>query len=271
MTMNRLQGLAVLATTFAIAACSSGPPDVPYPAFVRIDELPDIFIAGLPGVRAKPLVGATGDTAGGGYRIDLPSSWQGTSGASPGKSLEIFVIEGELSVADIKLKRGGYAYLPPGTLGFKLNSPTGARVLYFLDDVDPTAVIKTPLILESSLLEWQGAGAGGLATKELRADPGTGARTWLLRIEPGAEIPWESSTAVREGYFVIGNYAHTECVAGEPATDAYGPGGYVYRPAHAINGGPESLAATTSVWFFRELTESRITTHDQCEIGATGY
>jgi hypothetical protein len=271
MTKPRLRGLTLLPALFVLGACASGPPDVPYPAFVKVDELPDMFIAALPGVRAKPLVGATGDTTGGGYRIDLPSSWQGTSSASPGKSLEIFVIEGELSVADIKLKRGGYAYLPPGTLGFKINSPTGARVLYFLDDVDPTAVIETPLILESGLIEWEETGNGGLATKELRADPGSGARTWLLRIEPGAEIPWESSTAVREGYFVIGNYTHTECVAGEPATDIYGPGGYVYRPAHAINGGPEAVAASTSVWFFRELTESSITEHDNCEVGATGY
>lgn len=271
MTPKWLRDLAVLATLFVMAACASGQPDVPYPAFVRIDELPDMFIAGLPGVRAKPLVGATGDTAGGGYRIDLPSAWQGTSGASPDKSLEVFVIEGELSVADIMLKRGGYAYLPPGTLGFKLKSPTGARILYFLDDVQPTAVIRTPLILESGLLDWQETGDKGLATKELRADPGTGARTWLLRIEPGAGIPWESSTAVREGYLIVGNYAHTECVGGEPATDTYGPGGYVYRPAHAINGGPESIAVSTSVWFFRELTESRVIKHENCEIGAAGY
>lgn len=271
MTTNRLRRLANLAMVSLIAACASGPPDVPYPAFVKIDELPDMFIAGLPGVRAKPLVGATGDTSGGGYRIDLPSSWHGTSGASPDKSLEIFVIEGELSVADIKLKRGGYAYLPSGTLGFKLQSPTGARVLYFLDDMDPTAVIRTPLILESGLLEWQDTGDKGLATKELRADPGTGARTWLLRIEPGATIPWESSSAVREGYFVVGNYAHSECVGGVPATDIYGPGGYVYRPADAINGGPESAATSTSVWFFRELSRSRITRHEGCRAGAAGY
>jgi glyoxylate utilization-related uncharacterized protein len=254
-----------------MAGCKAGPPVVPYPAFVSVDELPDMFIAGLPGVRAKPLVGATGDTAGGGYRIDLPSTWQGTSGASPGKSLEIFVISGELSVADIKLKRGGYAYLPPGTLGFNLKSATGARVLYFLDDVDPTAVIRTPLILESGVLEWQDTDSRGLATKELRADPGTGARTWLLRIEPGAEIPWQSSTANREGYFVAGSHTHSECVAGEPATDTYRPGGYVYRPAHSISGGPESVATVTSVWFFRELSDSVETTHEACETSAIGY
>jgi quercetin dioxygenase-like cupin family protein len=163
------------------------------------------------------------------------------------------------------------AYLPPGTLGFKLKSATGARVLYFLDDIDPNAVIKTPLILESGMLDWQETEIEGLATKELRADPGTGARTWLLQIEPGAEIPWQSSTSNREGYFVAGNYTHTECVAGESATDVYYPGGYVYRPAHSINGGPESVAASTSIWFFRELSDSKETTHDKCEVSVTGY
>ena len=271
MTMRRPRGLTVCVMLFLFTACASGPPEVPYPAFVRIDELPDIFIAGLPGVRAKPLVGATSDSAGGGYRIDLPSSWQGTSGASPGKTLEIFVIEGELSVADIDLKRGGYAYLPPGTLGFNLKSPTGARVLYFLDDFDRTAMIRTPLILESGLLDWQETDNEGLAIKELRNDPGSGARAWLLRIEPGAEVPWQSSTANREGYFVAGNYVHSECVAGEPNTDVYLPGGYVYRPSHSINGGPDSVATTTSIWYFRELTDSVVTTHEECEVIAPGY
>lgn len=271
MTSRQLRGFCVFVTVCLVASCKAGPPVVPYPAFVSVDELPDMFIAGLPGVRAKPLVGATGDTAGGGYRIDLPSTWQGTSGASPDKTLEIFVVSGELSVADIKLKRGGYAYLPPGTLGFKLKSATGARVLYFLDDIDPNAVIKTPLILESGMLDWQETETEGLATKELRADPGTGARTWLLQIEPGAKIPWQSSTSNREGYFVAGNYTHTECVAGESATDVYYPGGYVYRPAHSINGGPESVAASTSIWFFRELSGSKETTHDKCEVSVTGY
>ena len=259
-------GLAVL-----LAACASSPPDIPYPAFLSVDTLPDIYLAGLPGVRAKPLAGATGDGAAGGYRIDLPSSWAGTSGAAPDKALEIFVIEGELSVADLNLTRGGYAYLPSGTLGFNLKSSTGARVLYFLNSVDRKAVIRTPMIIESNLLEWTGTDVEGISTKELRSDPGTGARTWLVRIEPGARIPWESSSAIREGYFVAGNYMHSECVSGEAATDLYLPGGYVYRAAHAINGGPGASAATTSVWFYREQSASVTTTYGECSVSAVGY
>jgi hypothetical protein len=185
MTIKALRGLLFCALALQLTACAPSQPDVPYPAFVRVEEIPDVFIAGLPGVRAKGLVGANSDSAGGGYRIDLPSSWQGTSGASPDKTLEIFVIDGELSVADVSLKRGGYAYLPPGTLGFKLKSSTGARILYFLDDIEPTAVIRTPLILESGLIDWDDTETEGVAVKELRADPGSGARSWLQRIEPG--------------------------------------------------------------------------------------
>jgi hypothetical protein len=181
MTIKALRGLLFCALALQLTACAPSQPDVPYPAFVRVEEIPDVFIAGLPGVRAKGLVGANSDSAGGGYRIDLPSSWQGTSGASPDKTLEIFVIDGELSVADVSLKRGGYAYLPPGTLGFKLKSSTGARILYFLDDIEPTAVIRTPLILESGLIDWDDTETEGVAVKELRADPGSGARSWLVR------------------------------------------------------------------------------------------
>jgi hypothetical protein len=143
--------------------------------------------------------------------------------------------------------------------------------LYFLDDIEPNAVIRTPLILESGLIDWEDTETEGVAVKELRADPGSGARTWLQRIEPGAKIPWQSSTANREGYLVVGNYTHSECVGTEVATDVYYPGGYVYRPAHSINGGPESFAATTSIWFFRELTDGEDVTHERCEVAATGY
>ena len=271
MTMSAIRGFLFCVVAWQMTACAPSQPVVPDPAFVRVDEIPDVFIAGLPGVRAKGLVGADSDSAGGGYRIDLPSSWQGTSGASPDKTLEIFVIDGELSVADVGLKRGGYAYLPPGTLGFKLKSSTGARILYFLDDIEPSAVIKTPLILESGLIDWEETEFGGIAVKELRTDPGSGARTWLQRIEPGATIPWRSSTANREGYLVVGNYTHSECVGSEVATDVYFPGGYVYRPAHSINGGPASFAATTSIWFFRELSDGEEITHERCEAAATGY
>lgn len=240
--------------TLVLAACSSGPPTLPYPAFMQVDELDDIFMASLPGIRAKQMAGdsMTRRTS---NRIDLPSDWQGTSGGSPGRSLEIFVVAGEMTIADIELGSGGYAFLPAGSLGFNLRSAEGARILYFLNDVDPESVIRSPIIIDAGLLGWQASGTIGVFVKELRKDPGSGAMTWLLKVEPGASIPWQKSSTVREGYLVDGNYQHSECVGGTVHTWQYLPGGYFYRPADTINGGPEAAALSESTWLLREVRE----------------
>ncbi len=261
----RLSGrlFCLLAGALILGACASSPPNLPYPAFIQSDELEDVFLAGLPGTRAKQLAGdpqrrTTSN------RVDLPESWKGTSGGSPGKSLEIFVLSGALSIADIELGAGGYAYIPSGSLGFNLRSRAGARILYFVDDEDPLAVIRSPIIIDSKLLDWESTSSNGVTVMDLRADPGSGARTWMLRIAPGASLPWESSTALREGFLVSGNYRHSECHMGEARSWQYMPGGYFLRPGGTVNGGPDSTAATASVWLLREKIASKTTIHDSC-------
>jgi hypothetical protein len=251
--------------SLALSGCSSGPPELPYPAYVQVDELDDIFMASLPGVRAKQLAGdpMTRRTS---NRIDLPRDWTGTSGASPGRSLEIFVLAGELSVADISLRRGGYAYLPAGSLGFKLTARGGARILYFLNDTDTRSVIRSPIIINSDLLPWIGTEIIGAAQKDLRSDPGTGARTWLIKIAAGTVLPWESSSALREGYLTSGGMQLSECVNGEVHTAPYLSGGYFFRPSNTINGGPASIGEMESVWFLREASEGAIKIWPGCEI-----
>jgi len=253
-----------LVFVLALSACASGPPQLPYPAFVQVDELNDIFMASLPGVRAKQLAGNP-QTRRTSNRVDLPPGWKGTSGGTPGRSLEIFVLQGDLSLADIELPRGGYAFLPAGSLGFNLSSDEGAQILYFLNDVDPDSVIRSPLIIDSSLLSWEPTALGGVSVKELRKDPGSGASTWMLKIATGATLPWQLSTGLREGYFLAGSYQHTECVDGEPYTWQYLPGGYFYRPPNTINAGPEATAMTESVWFLRETTGGDHETVPACE------
>lgn len=237
-----------------LSACASGPPKLPYPAYMQVDELDDVFMASLPGIRAKQLAGdsMTRRTS---NRIDLPPDWQGTSGGSPGRSLEIFVVAGKISIADIELGSGGYAFLPAGSLGFNLRSAEGARILYFLNDVDPESVIRSPIIIDAAVLDWQATATSGVFTKKLRRDPGNGAMTWLLRVTPDASIPWQKSSAVREGYLVNGRYQHSECVAGKVHTGQYLPGGYFHRPADTINGGPAAAALSESTWLLREVQE----------------
>jgi hypothetical protein len=263
---NPPKNLFVL-TCIAIAAFMSGcasAPDAPaYPSFVISEELPDLFLATLPGVRAKEFSGDA-RTRSVSNRIDLPESWTGTTGGAPGKALEIFVLAGELKLADISLTKGGYAYVPPGSLGFNMQTDEGARVLYFLSDFDSDAVIGTPLILDSALVEWKPTDSVGVFSKELRFDPGNKERTWLLRYEPGAQTPWQSSSAMLEGYLISGQFQDSECVPGGPYTDIYLPGGYFRRPADTVHGGPDANALTESIWFLRERRESSITFDVTC-------
>jgi len=254
---------ALAAALLLVGCASSGPPQLPYPAFIQVDTLEDVFMASLPGIRAKQLAGDSKlrTTS---NRIDLPEAWSGTSGGAPGKSLEIFVLVGSMTIADVELGPGGYAYLPAGSLGFNLKSEDGARILYFLDDVDPLAVIRSPIIMDSELLTWQPTDTGYVSEKELRADPGSGSRTWLKKIEVGAVLPWESSTALREGYLVTGSYQHSECFDGAAQTWQYTPGGYFLRPGGAVNGGPDASASSETIWLLREKIASKRTTHESC-------
>jgi len=247
-----------------VASCASGPPQLPYPAFIQSDELEDIFMATLPGVRAKQFAGDP-QTRRTSNRIDLPAGWQGTTGGAPGKSLEVIVLAGDLDIGDIKLGPGGYAHVPPGSFGFNLQTADGARVLYFLDDVDPLAMIRSPIILDTRLVDWQATAVDGVGIKELRSDPGNGARTWLMRIQPGAVMPWQSSSAVREGYLARGQYQDSECAGGVAHTWIYTTGGYFQRPAGTFHGGPEANALSESVWILRERTAGSETTAELCQ------
>ncbi len=264
--MQRLT-TALLAAACLAAGCATGPQPPPYPAFVQADALPDQFMATLPGIRARQLSGnaETGTT---GSRIDLPPDWQGTTGGMPGRSLEIFVLAGTLRLADIELGPGGYAYVPPGSIGFNLVTDRGARVLWFVDAVDPAAVIRTPIVLDSELVDWMPAGVPGTWAKELRSDPGSGARTRLLRVEPGAALPFETSSEPEEGFLVSGEFRQAECVTGEPYVDTYTAGGYFNRPAGVIHGGEAAAALEESVWLLREARQGRRAQVAACDAGA---
>ena len=263
MPRQKQTALTLCLCVLLLTACASSPPQLPYPAYIQVDELEDIFMASLPGVRAKQLAGDP-QTRRTSNRIDLPVEWQGTSGGVPGRSMEIFVVEGQLNIADIELPPGGYAFLPAGSLGFNLEAPEGARILYFVNDSDPESVIRSPIIIDAGLLDWQDSVTTGVSTKELRDDPGNGARTWLLRIEAGAVLPWETSTAQREGYLLAGDYQHSECVLGKVHTGQYVPGGYFYRPPGTVNGGPLSGGPASAIWFLRETSEGTETVVAEC-------
>lgn len=264
--------LGALALAGLVAGCAGQGPRPPYPAFVDSAALPDTFLAGLPGVRAKVLAGDA-EVGRSTSVVTMPPDWQFGTGASPDRSVEIYVLAGRLWLADIALGPGGYAFLPDGSMGLSMRTDTGARLLYFLDRPDPAAIIRTPLILDQAEQQWQPAPGAfddpAIWFKELRVDPGSGSRTALVRVEPGAEIPWRRSDVPEEGYLLEGEWTHVECVAGEPAIGTYTSGGYYRRPADIVHGGPESGAAVPSTWLVRTPSEPTVTLAQGCPAGAS--
>jgi hypothetical protein len=198
----------------------------------------------------------------------LPADWNFTTGAAPGKSVELFVLLGEIELGDLALGPGGYAYIPAGSTGLQMKSSRGASLLYFLDDADPDAVIQTPLILSSDLVSWTPLSDSpndiGLSIKELRADPGSGARTWLLKIDPFASQSWQQSTTTREGYLVAGSYRDNECVDGVAVSGDYMPGGYFQRVPGAIFAGPDAASTDGAIWFLRTPEKESLRTLAAC-------
>jgi len=259
----------LLGLSLIIGACASKPPAPPYPAFTQADAIPDSFLAWLPETRSK-IFTSDARTRRTSMLLQLPSDWTFTTGGAPDKTLEIYVLEGDLKIGEFELEPGGYVYLPSGSMGINMSSVSGASLLYFLNDVDASAVIQTPLITNSNLLAWETASDGmedfGIATKELRSDPGSGARTWLLKIEPGAIQDWQQATAREEGFLISGHYQHAECVDGVPSPGEYTQGGYFLRPSGAINGGPDASAFETSIWFLRVPRQSTIVNNAYCGI-----
>lgn len=253
--------------SFVLAACAATAPQMPYPAFIHVDELPDVFIAGLPGVRAKQLAGNPA-TRRSSSRILLPPDWQFTTGAAPGKSVELFVLAGEIGLGDLTLGPGGYAYIPPGSTGLQMQTSAGAMLLYFVDDADADAVIQTPLIMSSELLGWTPLSENpndiGISVKELRADPGSGARTWLMKVDPVASQGWQQSSIGREGYLVAGTYRDSECVNGKTVTGDYRTGGYFHRTPGATFGGPEAVSAGGAIWLLRVQERESVQTMPEC-------
>ena len=50
--MKRSDVIALLPIVLVLSACAASAPQTPYPAFIQVDDLPIVFIAGLPGVSA---------------------------------------------------------------------------------------------------------------------------------------------------------------------------------------------------------------------------
>jgi hypothetical protein len=259
-----LAAMSLLAAAAVLGACASSPAGrLPYPAFIQADELEPVFTATLPGTRAQPLFvdGRLGLSS---LLLTLPADWEWNAGGAPGKSVEIYVLEGEIRLGDLTLQPGNYAYLPPGSTTLPMSTDAGARLLYFLDDADPQAVIRTPLFMSREVVPWQplpGAADDTVQRKVLRSDPGSGATTALISFAPGARGPRRASSAPTEGFLLSGDFRVSVCMAGEALTGEYESGGYFRRPEGTVI---ETGSEGGAVWLIRQPARGALTNYDAC-------
>jgi len=178
--------------------------------------------------------------------LDLPAGWT-ISGPSPSAyTLEIFVLTGELTIADTTLTEWGYVHVP-ASVALSMTSPCGATILVYADQPRPTdgatlrTVTTTSADWRSGVIAARDTGRSlALEVRDLLSVPSTGQRTWLLRAGADLALPFERHRTVEEGYIVQGRYRLIERLESGETVFNHEPGGYFWRPAGIVHGGPRS-------------------------------
>lgn len=203
---------------------------------------------------------------------EVTGDWSRQMPATRRQTVELLVLEGEVSIQGATLGPYDYAHLParaPAPL--LIAGRDGARLLLFLDperDTDGTEAT----VVDTARLQWQPASVAvrdmgrelALELKDLYYLPETGQRSWLLRVFTDFEIPWEVHTSAEEGFLLEGEFRNGECLADGPVNGLYRPGGYFYRPAGIAHGGPDSGTDTGALWILRTPIHLTVEFLDGC-------
>ncbi|UCG71427.1 MAG: cupin domain-containing protein [Chromatiales bacterium] len=204
---------------------------------------------------------------------ELPAGWSRELPGGREHTVELLVLEGEVSVDGSALGPYHYAHLPAAAPSPVWTAgAAGARLLLFLDPSRDTDGLQAR-IMDTQSVPWR---AGVVAqrdtgrtlaveVKDLLWVEDTGQRTWLLRMGADFEFPWEVHDTAEEGFLLEGHFRLGECLEQGPVHGEYRAGGYFYRPAGIPHGGLES--GTDSIAFFLLRTPTNLTVkfQDTCE------
>ena len=103
-----------------------------------------------------------------------------------------------------------------------------------------------------------------LAVKNLKRDPVTGARTFLVRAGAGVTVPWETHPVSEEGFLLEGDHRIEECLPSGLRSGVYQVGGYFYRPPGLMHMGPRTFSTETHVWLVRTPAKLVDVFHESC-------
>ncbi|MEJ2602178.1 MAG: cupin domain-containing protein [Gammaproteobacteria bacterium] len=263
--------ILMLLMLLGIAGCASREPPPPqFSGFIQAQTAPVEPWSAYPGVTVRRLSGDefTGRSA---LHLTLPLGWRWSGLVNDGFSREWFVLQGRIQAGERQLRAGDLLYVPAGAAPPAMTAVVASRMLVFTDPADSASGLDSGFVASSDALSWRAGtvarDAGvplDLSVKDLKRDPGSGARTWLVKVRPGVAVPWESHSVVEEGYLLEGTYRLSECLPEGRRDGEYLPGGYFRRPAGWIHSGPDSGTDTGAVWLMRTPGPLDVRFHDAC-------
>lgn len=240
-------------------------------------HLRPLIFAGLPPVEFKQL-SFDEKTGARTLLVTLPAGWKQPSGYH-GADLEMFVVEGGISIGDKPMGRYAYAYYPAGT-AHSFGTKEGATVLFFWNGapdytasatsrpgakpgaIDGLAYHDVPTATPNVLPKFRDEPImknSPVHVKLLRSDPATGEVTWIATSPGGypvmsgeGDLPlWATSKSWEEGYMLAGDMTIAECLPEGQVAGTYAPNGYFFRPAGIAHGGLSQFSDSYSVWLYR--------------------
>ncbi len=211
--------------------------------------------------------------------VNLPAGWKQPSGYHSA-DLEMFVVEGGITIGDKPMGRYSYAYYPAG-YAHTFGTNGGATVLMFWSGspdyvasaqsragtdsasaIDGLMYHDVPTNGPSSLPKFRDEPVmanSPIHVKLLRLDKKSGQKTYIMTTPGGypvmsgeGDLPkWSSSKSWQEGFLLAGDMTIAECLPEGQVAGAYAPNGYFYRPAGIANGGLSKYSETYAVWLYR--------------------
>ncbi len=264
-------GAAAVMVLLGLGGCATREPPPPrFIGFIQAQTAPVEAWSPFPGVTARRLSvdEFTGRSA---LHLALPVGWRWSGLVNDAFSREWFVLEGSVQAGERRLRPGDLLYVPPGVEPPAMTALVASTMLVFTDPADPDSSLDRSFVTSSRVTPWRPGTVAhkagvplDLSVKDLKQDPGSGARTWLVKVGPDIRVPWESHSVVEEGFLLEGTYRLSECLPEGRRDGEYLPGGYFRRPAGWIHSGPESGTDDGAVWLMRSPGTLDATFHDAC-------
>lgn len=182
--------------------------------------------------------------------VHVPAGWSSDGSRASAAAMQLFVLEGELSIGPDVLLPGGYCYHPAGSAQGAWRAARSTRMLAIFEGAPafaPAGAPPDPRALpsvDSWSLQWTDPLAAsapsedyrtGVMVKVLRVDPDTGSSTHLAGLLPGWFMPGLEVHPVYEENYCLSGDVHIGMVGDGPGYTMT-EGVYLCRPPGIAHG-----------------------------------